>query len=103
MVDHSSPKRATSDAATDATAPASASSTAPAGAGAGAGRLATLAAERAAGERRLRGVELARDRDRARCERLITSLIASLITSLITSLRAADCLHHQVRAPHQGA
>jgi len=103
VVDHSSPKRATSDAATDATAPASASSTAPAGAGAGAGRLATLAAERAAGERRLRGVELARDRDRARCERLIASLIASLITSLITSLRAADCLHHQVRAPHQGA
>jgi len=99
VVDHSSPKRATSDAATDATAPASASSTAPAGAGAGAGRLATLAAERAAGERRLRGVELARDRDRARCERLIASLIASLITSL----SAADCLHHQVRAPHQGA
>ena len=99
VVDHSSPKRATSDAATDATAPASASSTAPAGAGAGAGRLATLAAERAAGERRLRGVELARDRDRARCERRIASLIASLITSL----SAADCLHHQVRAPHQGA
>ena len=76
----SSPKFATSDAATDGTAPASApasaASTARYGAPAGAGLLATLAAERAAGERRLRSVELARDRDRARYERRIKELEA---------------------------
>ena len=76
----SSPKLATSDAATDGTAPASApasaASTARYGAPAGAGLLATLAAERAAGERRLRSVELARDRDRARYERRIKELEA---------------------------
>ena len=76
----SSPKLATSDAATDGTAPASApasaASTARYGAPAGAGLLATVAAERAAGERRLRSVELARDRDRARYERRIKELEA---------------------------